>query len=127
MNNRVVIYTRNVLTCYKSLELLELNDVKYVKKDLDSVVLVKEEIEKLIKMTEDSVFELFKRNVIADDQSIEIINDMKLSELVNFILDNPGVLREPISVSPKRMIVGYNEEDYKGFINRVKLDWSRKQ
>ena len=41
---------------------------------------------------------------------------MKTSELKQFILDNPSVLKRPIMIDGMKMQVGYNEEEIRFFI-----------
>lgn len=47
-------------------------------------------------------------------------NKMKLSETIQFILDNPTVLKRPIIVNDQEMQVGYNAYDITSFIPRAR-------
>ena len=47
-------------------------------------------------------------------------DEMKISELVTFIKNNPSVLRRPIIVDDRRVQVGYNEEEIRTFIPRAR-------
>ena len=44
------------------------------------------------------------------------MDEMKTSELVQFIIDNPTVLKRPIIVANNLMEVGYNSDDIRAFI-----------
>jgi regulatory protein spx len=41
---------------------------------------------------------------------------MSISQLVQFIRENPSVLKRPIMVDNRRIQVGYNEEEIRTFI-----------
>ncbi len=45
---------------------------------------------------------------------------MKISELIDFVLKNPSVLKRPIIVDDRRVVVGYNEEEITVFLPRLK-------
>ncbi len=44
------------------------------------------------------------------------MDEMKTSELVNFIIENPTILKRPIIVANSLMEVGYNSDDIRAFI-----------
>ena len=41
---------------------------------------------------------------------------MSINELVNFIIDNPSVLKRPIIINETELQVGYNNEDITIFL-----------
>jgi regulatory protein spx len=44
--------------------------------------------------------------------------DMKFSELAEFIIDNPTVLKRPIIINDQIMQTGYNQDEIRAFIPR---------
>lgn len=44
------------------------------------------------------------------------IDDMTYNELVDFIINNPSVLRRPIIVDDRKMQIGYNDDEIRAFI-----------
>ena len=46
-------------------------------------------------------------------------DDMTISQLCDFVLANPTVLKRPIIVDDRRLQVGYNEEEIRTFIPRA--------
>ena len=48
--------------------------------------------------------------------TIDDVEDMKMSELKQFIIDHPSVLKRPIILDGEKMQVGYNEEEIRVFI-----------
>ena len=57
------------------------------------------------------------RSKIFKDQDLDI-DSMKTSELKQFILNNPSILKRPIMVNDEKMQVGFNDEDIRIFIPR---------
>ena len=44
------------------------------------------------------------------------LDDMNLNELINFIIENPSILKRPIILSDLDLQVGYNAEDISLFL-----------
>lgn len=59
------------------------------------------------------------RSKVILDNKIDL-DSLKVSELISFILANPSVLRRPIIVDDRRLVVGYNEDDITVFLPRAK-------
>ena len=55
------------------------------------------------------------RSKVFREQELDV-EDMKISELKKFILDNPSVLKRPIIIEGAKMQVGYNDEEIRVFI-----------
>ena len=64
-------------------------------------------------------------DIISTRSKIVLENDidfdsMTISELCDFVLANPSILKRPIIVDDRRLQVGYNEEEIRTFIPRAK-------
>lgn len=59
------------------------------------------------------------RSKIIKEAKVDL-NKMKVSEIIEFILKNPSVLRRPIIVNDNEMQVGYNTDEITTFIPRAK-------
>ena len=57
------------------------------------------------------------RSKVFKDQDLDV-ESMSVSQLKDFIIDNPSVLKRPIIIDDKRMQVGYNDEEIRVFIPR---------
>jgi regulatory protein spx len=55
------------------------------------------------------------RSKIIKEQNLDV-ESMSISQLVQFIKENPSVLKRPIMVDDRRIQVGYNEEEIRTFI-----------
>jgi regulatory protein spx len=66
------------------------------------------------------------RSKIIKEQNLDVEN-MSVSQLVQFIKENPSVLKRPIMVDSRRIQVGYNEEEIRTFIPMEKRQASYKE
>lgn len=57
------------------------------------------------------------RSKIFKEQDLDV-ESMSVSQLRDFIIDNPSVLKRPIIVDDNKMQVGYNDEEIRVFIPR---------
>ena len=76
----------------------------------------KDDIRELIAKSENGTDDIISpRSKIVQENHINF-DDMKVSELVDFIKANPSVLKRPIIVDDRRIQVGYNEDEISTFI-----------
>lgn len=108
----VKIYvTPTCSSCRKAKKWLDEHNVKYKEINLLQTKLTNEDLNLILKNTENGFEDIISpRSKIMKDNNINI-DDMTVSELKNFIIDNPTILRRPIIVDDDRLQVGYNEED----------------
>ena len=59
------------------------------------------------------------RSKIIKQSDIDL-NKMKLSEIINFILKNPSVLKRPIIVDDHEMQIGYNQYEITSFLSSAR-------
>ena len=82
----------------------------YTEKNLLSNSITYEDIYKMLKNAENGFDDIIStRSKVYQDENLNP-DEMTVKELMNFILDNPSVLKRPIIVDDKRMQVGYNDE-----------------
>jgi Arsenate reductase and related proteins, glutaredoxin family len=48
-------------------------------------------------------------------QKIELLKEMKFNDGLNYIMENPEVLRVPIIFDEKKLLIGYNSEEIRKF------------
>ena len=108
----VKIYvTPTCSSCRKAKKWLEEHNVKYKEINLLTTKLTDEDLNLILKNTENGFEDIISlRSKIIKESNIDV-NEMTVSELKQFIIDNPTILRRPIIVDDKRLQVGYNEED----------------
>ena len=113
----VKIYvTPTCSSCRKAKKWLEEHNVKYKEINLLSTKLTDDDLNLILKNTENGFEDIIStRSKIIKESNIDI-NEMTVNELKQFIINNPTILRRPIIVDDKRLQVGYNEEDIDIFI-----------
>ena len=113
----VKIYTSpSCSSCRKAKDWLDLHGIKYVEKNIFAYPITKEDIKLMLANAENGFEDIIStRSKYIQENNINI-DDLKVSELEQMIMDNPSILRRPIIVEDKKMQVGYNEDDIRVFV-----------
>lgn len=103
-------------SCRKVKEFLKESNIPFVEKNILSSVLNETELKDILAKSENGVDDIIsKRSKIIKEQHINI-DDMKIPELIEFIRNNPTVLKRPIIVNDRLIQVGYNNEEIRVFL-----------
>jgi regulatory protein spx len=78
--------------------------------------LTKEDIFRMLKNTENGFEDIISERSKPFQENNLDMDNMKTSELVDFIIKNPTVLKRPIIVSNDIVEIGYNADDIRAFI-----------
>lgn len=113
----ITIYTTpSCSSCRKAKKWLEDYKIEYVEKNLFTHPLTDKDLDLMLANAENGFDDIIStRSKIFKEENLDI-EDMRMSELKNFIKKNPSVLKRPIIVDDYRMQVGYNEEEIRVFI-----------
>lgn len=115
-----VYYSASCSSCRKVRKWFEDQNIPYVGKDIFGGSLNEKEIKEIITKCIDGTDEIISpRSKIVQEQNINF-DDMKVSELITFIKNNPSILRRPIIVDDRRVQVGYDPEEIRTFIPRAR-------
>ena len=122
----IVLYTSpGCASCRKVRNWLKENDFKFIEKNIFTTQLQDNEIKYLLLRSENGSEDIIsKRSKVVINSKIEI-DEMKVEELVHFVINNPSVLKRPIIVSENNFLVGYDVEEievlnkYKRKIQRI--------
>lgn len=115
-----VYYSPSCSSCRKVRKWFEEQNIPYVGKDIFGGSFNEKEIKEIITKCIDGTDEIISpRSKIVQEQNINF-DDMKISELVTFIKNNPSILRRPIIVDDRRVQVGYDPEEIRTFIPRAR-------
>ena len=106
----IKIYTSpSCSSCRKVKKWFEEQNIPYEEKNIFSSVLNENDLKEILNKSENGTDDIISgRSKIMKDKNIDI-NDMKISELITFIKENPSILKRPIMVDDRRIQVGYNE------------------
>jgi regulatory protein spx len=124
----VRIYTSpSCSSCRKVKKWFELQGIAYEERNIFSATLNENELKEMLAKTENGTEDIIStRSKIIKEQNLDVEN-MSISQLVQFIKENPSVLKRPIMVDNRRIQVGYNEEEIRTFIPVEKRQASYKE
>lgn len=115
----IVVYTSpGCASCRKVKQWLKERSIPFIEKNLFKTLLNDNEIKLLLMRSENGTDDIIsKRSKIIQEQDIDLDN-MTLNELVQFVKNNPSVLKRPIIVSDNNFQVGYDADEITAFLPR---------
>ena len=105
-------------SCRKAKSWLEEHDIPFTEKNVFTEKITDEELKAILQLTENGTKELISQRSQAFRELDIDIEDMSLGNVLKLIQRHPGIMRRPILVDDKRLLVGYNEEDIRCFLPR---------
>ena len=115
----VILYTSPSCTsCRNAKQWFKDNDIAFKERNIFAQPLTKEEIKKILQMTEDGTEEIISTRSKAYQNIRVDIDDLTIEQLIALIEQNPGLLRRPIMMDDKSLQVGYNEDEIRRFLPR---------
>ncbi|TVP85389.1 MAG: Spx/MgsR family RNA polymerase-binding regulatory protein [Acholeplasmataceae bacterium] len=115
----ITIYTTpSCSSCRKAKKWLDDHKIAYEERNLFNQRITEEDIDRMLENAENGFEDIIStRSKVFKEQSLDV-EDMRISELKAFIIDNPSVLKRPIIIDGEKMQVGYNDEEIRVFIPR---------
>ena len=111
-----VYTTPNCSSCKKVKSFFDKYHINYKEKNFFATPLTREDVYKMLSYSENGFSDIIStRSKIIKEQNIDI-DKMKTSELIDFIIKNPSILKRPIIISDLEMQIGYNDEDITLFV-----------
>ncbi len=105
-------------SCRKARSWLEEHDIPFTEKNVFTEKITDQELKSILQLTENGTIELISQRSQAFKELNIDIDDMPLGKVLKLIQQHPGIMRRPILVDDKRLLVGYNEEDIRCFLPR---------
>lgn len=103
-------------SCRKTIKWFDEHKIPYTLFNIISQKLTREDVFRILKNTENGFDDIIStRSKPFQDNNLDM-DSMKTSELIDFIINNPTVLKRPIIVSNEIVEVGYNADDIRAFI-----------
>lgn len=117
----ITIYTSpSCSSCRKVKKWFDEQKIPYKEKNIFASTLTENELKDMLIKAENGTDDIISnRSKIIKEQKVNI-DDMTISELIQFIRENPSVLKRPIMLDDKRVQVGYNSEEIRTFIPRAR-------
>ncbi|MBQ8292865.1 MAG: transcriptional regulator Spx [Bacilli bacterium] len=113
----IQIYTTpSCASCRKAKKWFDQYKIPYSEKNIFSIKLSKEDIFKMLANSENGFDDIIStRSKVFKEKHLEP-DTMTIQELVDFIIENPSVLKRPIIINENELQVGYNNEDITIFL-----------
>lgn len=111
-----IFTTSSCSSCKKAIKWLNDHNIKYTEKNLFTEPITREDIKVMLENAENGFEDIIStRSKVFTTQNIDI-ESMSYNELIEFIINNPSILRRPIIVDDAKMQVGYNDDEIRVFI-----------
>ena len=105
-------------SCRKARSWLEDHDIPFTEKNVFTEKITDEELKAILQLTENGTNEIISQRSQAFRELNINIEEMPLGRVLKLIQQHPGIMRRPILVDNKQLLVGYNEEDIRCFLPR---------
>lgn len=107
-------------SCIKVKKWFDAQKIPYIEKNINGSGLSEKELKDMLEKSENGTDDIISlRSKIIKEKNVKL-DDMTVSEMIQFIRQNPTVLKRPIMVDDKHIQVGYDEEEMSTFIPRVR-------
>lgn len=115
----VKVYTSpSCASCRKAKKWLMHYGIDYVEKNIFVSKLSRDELKMILEKTEHGFDDIIStRSKVFKEKNLDI-ESMSINELLDFIEENPSVLKRPIIIDDRHLQIGYNDEEIRVFIPR---------
>ncbi len=108
----VIIYTSpGCASCRKAKKWLQDNRITFMEKNIFSNLLQDSEIKYLLSRCENGTSDIISTRSKAFQILKKSIDDLSLNDLIKLIQKNPSILKRPIMLSEKTLVVGYDDDE----------------
>lgn len=113
----IQIYTTpSCASCRKAKKWFDQYNIPYSEKNIFSIKLSREDIYKMLANSENGFDDIIStRSKVFKEKKLNP-DAMTSQELIEFIIENPSVLKRPIIINENELQVGYNNEDITIFL-----------
>lgn len=117
----IKIYTSpSCSSCRKVKEWFTEQKIPFEEHNIFTATLDPKELKEMLAKSDNGTEDIISnRSKILKENKIDI-DSMTISQMIQFVRDNPSVLKRPIIVDDSRIQVGYNSEEIRTFIPRAR-------
>ena len=90
--------------------------MEYVEKNIFNTLLKENEIKYLLQRSENGTEDIISTRSKAFQALERSLDDLSIAELVDFIQQNPSILKRPIIVNEQSFVVGYDDDEITAFV-----------
>ncbi|WP_283678905.1 transcriptional regulator Spx [Lentilactobacillus sp. Marseille-Q4993] len=110
--------TPSCTSCRKAKSWLDENQVPYRERNIFANPLTKDELKKILILSEEGTEGLISTRSFAFNQYRDKLADMTIDELLDLLSSHPEMIRRPIMVDNKRLQIGFNDDEIRRFLPR---------
>ena len=114
-----ILVSPSCASCRKARKWFDDHRIPYETVNIFSSDLTREDVKEAITKSENGTDDIISRRSKAFQLRGIDFDDLTISQLIDFIMDNPNVLKRPIIIDDHRLQVGYNAEEISTFIPRA--------
>lgn len=108
----VILYTTpGCASCRKAKQWLKDNQIEFKEKNLFNTLLDADEIKYILSRCENGTEDIISVRSKAFQALESDIDDLSLNEVVTLIQNNPSILKRPIMLSEKSLVIGYDDDE----------------
>ena len=113
----ITIFTNPIsIESLKAKEWLDESDIPYVEREYFDELVTLDEIKQMMTLTELGAEDLIAPEYLSLVKGTVANETVSLSELIDFIQEEPRLLKNPIIFDDKRLMTGFNEDEFQKFI-----------
>ena len=107
-------------SCIKVKKWFDEQKIPYIEKNITGQGLSEKELMDMLQKSENGTEDIISlRSKIIKEQNVKL-DDMTISEMIQFIRQNPTVLKRPIMVDDSHIQVGYDKDEMTTFIPKAR-------
>ncbi len=108
----VIIYTSpGCASCRKAKKWLQDNHITFLEKNIFSNLMQESEIKYLLSRCENGTSDIISTRSKAFQTLKRSLDDYSLTDLIKLIQKNPSILKRPIMLSERTLVVGYDDDE----------------
>ena len=117
---KVIFYTSDTSrSCRKVKRRFDLHNISYVYKKVGEISITKEEIMYLLDRADNGFDDILAKRSIPYQRKKDVIEDMKFNDIIDYIIENPAIIRTPILYSREKTMFGYDDLEFELFMQRL--------
>ncbi len=120
----VIIYTSpGCGSCRKAKHWLQDNHIDFLEKNIFSNLLQETEVKYLLSRCENGTSDIISTRSKAYHLLKKSIDEYSIHDLIGIIQRNPSILKRPIMVSERTLVIGYDEDEITALLPFEQRQW----
>lgn len=108
----IILYTSpGCASCRKAKQWLKDNEMKFIEKNIFTTLLKADEIKYLLQRTENGTEDIISTRSKVFQELRRDLDEISIKELVDIIQKNPSILKRPIMINEKSIVIGYDDDE----------------